>query len=112
MSALDVCSSYHFGPQVPGGRRRINRRIAVPAATRTGSGDIDAWNLTAVGSLPLTERFAVIGKLGAAAHRLKFHCAGTGIACVNPDRKASGTSLHYGVGVEWTFASNGFVRGE
>lgn len=94
------------------GRYTYDAVATVPVATRTGSVDIDAWNLTAVGSLPLTERFAVIGKLGAAAHRLKFHCAGTGIACVNPDRKASGTSLHYGLGVEWTFSPNWFVRGE
>lgn len=94
------------------GRYSYDAVATVPVATRTGSGDIDAWNLTAVGSLPLTERLAVIGKLGAAAHNLKFHCAGTGIACVNPDRKASGTSLHYGVGVEWAFSPNWFARGE
>ena len=59
-------------------------------ATRDGKGPMDALNVVAVGSLPLTEQFSPIGKLGVAAQRMRFHCEGTGIACSNPDR----TSRH------------------
>ena len=81
-------------------------------ATRDGSLKMNAWNLDVVGSYPLGSQFSVFGKLGVAAHRAKFHCEGTGIACSNPSRKASGTSLHYGVGVEWAFSPNWFARAE
>ena len=81
-------------------------------ATRDGKGPMDALNVVVVGSLPLTEQFSLIGKLGVAAQRMRFHCEGTGIACSNPDRTSHGTSLQYGAGVEWAFTPNWFVRGE
>ncbi|MFZ5614628.1 MAG: outer membrane beta-barrel protein [Pseudomonadota bacterium] len=94
------------------GRYTYNAVATVPVATRNGKGTIDAWNIDVIGSLPLTDQFSLLGKLGVAAHQLKFHCDGTGIPCANPDRKARGSSLHYGVGVQWALTQNWFVRGE
>jgi OOP family OmpA-OmpF porin len=111
---------YRFNPYlaVEGGYMDLGRftysaRSSAPlVATRDGSLKMNAWNLDVVGSYPLGSQFSVFGKLGVAAHRAKFHCEGTGIACSNPSRKASGTSLHYGVGVEWAFSPNWFARAE
>lgn len=94
------------------GRYTYDAVATVPAATRTGSGTIDAWNIGVVGNLPLNDRFSLFGRLGVAAHRLKFHCDGTGIPCTNPDRTARGNSLHYGAGLQWALTRNLFVRGE
>lgn len=94
------------------GRYTYHAVATVPVATRDGKGPMDGWNLLAVGSLPLNDQFSLIGKLGVAAQRMKFHCEGTGIACTNPERSANGTSLQYGAGVEWAFTPNWFVRGE
>ena len=109
---------YRFNPYlaVEGGYLDLGRftySANMPTvATRDGSLKMNAWNLDVVGSYPLGSQFSVFGKLGVAAHRAKFHCEGTGIACSNPSRKASGTSLHYGVGVEWAFSPNWFARAE
>ena len=109
---------YHLSPSlaVEGGYMDLGRftySADMPTvATRAGNLKMSAWNLNVVGTYPLGAQFSVFGKLGVAAHRTKFHCEGTGIACVNPSRKASGTSLHYGVGVEWAFSPNWFARAE
>jgi OOP family OmpA-OmpF porin len=111
---------YRFTPNlaVEGGYMDLGRitysaRSTAPlVATRDGSLKMNAWNLDLVGTYPLGSQFSVFGKLGVATHRAKFHCEGTGIACDNPNRKASGTSLHYGVGVEWAFSPKWFARAE
>lgn len=110
---------YRFNPYVAveGGYMDLGRYTyhavaTVPAATRDGKGTIDAWNIDVVGRLPVGGQVSLLGKVGAARHQLKFHCDGTGIACVNPDREAKGTSLHYGIGAEWAFSPSWFARGE
>lgn len=109
---------YRFSPSltVEGGYMDLGRftySADMPTvATRAGNVKMSAWNLDVVGAYPMGSQFSVFGKLGLAAHRTKFHCEGTGIACVNPSRAASGTSLHYGVGVEWAFSPNWFARAE
>ncbi|GAB3190893.1 outer membrane beta-barrel protein [Hydrogenophaga aquatica] len=109
---------YRFSPSlvVEGGYMDLGRftySADMPTvATRAGNLKMNAWNLNMIGTYPLGSQLSLFGKLGIAAHRTKFHCEGTGIACVNPSRKASGTSLHYGVGVEWAFSPNWFARAE
>ena len=43
--------------------------------------------------------------------KLDYQCTGT-VYCGTASRSASGTRLHYGLGVEYAFASNGFARAE
>lgn len=93
------------------GRYTYAATATVPAATRDAKGDISAWNIGAAGILPLGQ-FNLFGKVGVAAYHLKFHCAGTGIACVNPERTSNGNAFHYGLGAEWNFLTQWFLRGE
>lgn len=81
-------------------------------ATRHLSLKTDAWTLAAVGSLPVAENFALFGKLGAAAYHLKFRCDGTGVACVNPDRRENDSGVFYGIGADWNFGRQWFARAE
>lgn len=95
------------------GKYTYNAASTAPVvATRAGKGTIDAWTLAAVGSLPVGQSLALIGKLGVASYKLKFRCDGTGIACTNPDRRDRDTTPYYGVGLEWAFAPAWFLRGE
>jgi len=111
---------YRFNPKLAleGGYMDLGRftysavSSAPLVATRDGNLKMNAWNLDVVGSYPLGSQFSVFGKLGAVAHRAKFECQGTGVACQNPSRKATGTSLHYGLGLEWAFNTNWFARAE
>lgn len=84
----------------------------VPVATRQGSVKADGWNVAAVGSLPVSSSFALIGRLGVVASEAKYHCAGTGIACFDPDRSHRDTALNYGIGADWNFTGNWFARAE
>lgn len=109
---------------------RINRYLAVeggyadlgsfiydatataPVATRHGDIKTDGWNIDLVGYLPFTDSVTGFGRLGAYRYDTNLACSGTGIACSNPSRSKKGTSTHYGLGVDWTFARSWFARFE
>jgi OOP family OmpA-OmpF porin len=57
----------------------------------------------ALGSLPLGESFALLGKLGLLATIQKLD---------SRSEEGSETEVHYGVGARWHFARNGAVRAE
>jgi OmpA-OmpF porin, OOP family len=82
------------------------------ALTREGKIATRAWTLDLVGGLPVAESVRLLGRLGMARYSLKFDCQGTGYDCENPHRKAKGSSLHYGLGLEWRFAPSWFARAE
>lgn len=82
------------------------------AASRNVEVKADAWTLGAVGSLPVTDSLAIIGKVGLADYKMKYQCNGTGVPCSNPDRSKSDTSLYYGIGADWNFTGNWFARAE
>lgn len=63
--------------------------------------DGSAWDLVAVGRIPLFDRFSAFGKLGAYMGRAK----GGG-------RNENNTDLTYGLGVEYGFTRNVALRGE
>lgn len=73
---------------------------------------VDGWNLGVVGRLPFSDNVTGFAKLGAFAYNVDYACTRTGTPCVYPSRKVSGTSAHYGVGVDFNFASNWFARAE
>ncbi|MES2369241.1 MAG: outer membrane protein transport protein [Pseudomonadota bacterium] len=62
-----VYGGYQFNKYLgaEGGYTNLNDMTATTGTLRTNV-DTDAWTLAAVGTLPLTDKFSVIGKLGAA----------------------------------------------
>lgn len=95
------------------GKFTYHALATVPAgATRDGAVSVTAWNLDAVGRLPVSDDLAVFGKLGVASYDLSYTCQGAVIACVTPSRSNSGTPLHYGLGVDWSFGKKLFARAE
>lgn len=76
--------------------------------------DTDGWNLDLVGRLPFGDSLAGFAKIGAFAYDLDYQCSGTSAALCGTaaSRSASGTSFHYGAGLEYAFAGNWFARAE
>lgn len=119
-SAYKLQAGYRFNSNlaVEGGYADLGKftyhaLATVPAgATRDGTVSVTAWNLDAVGRLPISDEVAVFGRLGLASYDLSYNCQGTVVACVAPSRSNSGTPLHYGLGVDWSFGKNLFARAE
>jgi OOP family OmpA-OmpF porin len=65
-----------------------------------------AWDLTAVASIPVVERFSVFGRLGLYFARVEENTNFRG------DSSHTNTDLTYGVGVRYDFTRNLAVRGE
>jgi len=70
-------------------------------SSSVGSIDAKAWELTAVGTVPLTNQFSAYGKLGG--YRGKFEGAGL-------DNKSNDWT--WGAGLQWDFTRNVGLRGE
>jgi OOP family OmpA-OmpF porin len=76
-------------------------------ATATGSGKADAFGVTAVGTLPLSDSFGLYGKLGFAQVSGKATGTGAnGAALSNANR----TAATYGLGVKYNATQNVDVR--
>lgn len=80
-----------------------------PAGRLAGEIRAQGVNLDVVGTLPVTEKFAVLGRVGAAYARTRAQFAGTGAVTVtdpNPSRREANMKL--GVGMQYAF-SDGFM---
>ena len=101
------------GGYVDLGKFTYHALATVPAgATRDGNAKIDGWNLDAIGRLPVSDAVAAFGRIGLVSYDLSYSCQGTVIACANPSRSNRGTSLHYGLGLDWNFGQSWFARAE
>ena len=84
-----------------------------PPGTLNGSIKLQGLNLDLVGTLPLSERFAVIGRVGAQAARSRDSFSGTGAVTVgNPNPSARDTNYKVGAGLQYAFSPSFLVRGE
>jgi len=121
-TAWKIQAGYHLTDNfaIEGGYTRlgdISYRANITAPS-TGAGvvklDTDGWNLDLVGRLPFSDNFTGFAKLGAFAYDLNYQCSIVSgpYSCGTARRSASGTSLHYGAGLEYTFAGNWFARAE
>lgn len=118
-SAWKIQAGYRFSKNlaIEGGYANLGEfayRAAITApVTETGvvTLDIDGWNLDVVGRLPFNPSLTGFAKVGAFFYNLDYQCTGT-VYCGTPSRSASGTSLHYGLGVDYSFSSNWFARAE
>lgn len=75
--------------------------------------EADAWTLSALGILPLGDRFSLFGRVGVNFWNIDISATGTGsggVATVSDSD--DGTDWVYGVGVAYNFTKNLSVRGE
>jgi OOP family OmpA-OmpF porin len=76
----------------------------VPAGTLTGNIKLKGLNLDAVGILPLSERFSVLGRVGLAYADARDQFAGTGaVTVLNPNPTKRETNYKYGLGLQYDF---------
>lgn len=84
-----------------------------PPGTLTGRAKVQGINLDLVGRLPLTERFSVLGRVGANYADTRDTFQGTGAVVVTtPTARERATNLKYGVGMEYAFTPALSARAE
>lgn len=84
-----------------------------PAGTLNGNIRLDGLALDLVGTLPLSEQFALIGRVGAQNARARDSFAGTGAVVVtNPNPQERKVNLKYGGGLQWDVAHSFLLRAE
>jgi OmpA-OmpF porin, OOP family len=84
-----------------------------PAGTLDGSVRFRGANLDLVGTLPFTDRFAAIGRVGALYTRTRGHYSGTGAAnVVNPTPSKRDTTVKWGAGLQYAISPSLLVRAE
>jgi OOP family OmpA-OmpF porin len=81
----------------------------VPAGTLSGDARFQGLNLDIVGTLPLTERFSVLGRVGAASVRARGAFSSTGAvtlpyASANTSQRSAGLKLGAGLAYAFTDA--------
>lgn len=81
-----------------------------PFGTVTATLESTAWELVAVGILPLADRFSVYGKIGMYRAETDFSGSVSGLGSVS--ESDSNTDLTFGIGVRFDFTKNLGVRGE
>lgn len=85
----------------------------VPAGSLTGQIKLQGLHLDLVGTLPLTERFSVLARVGAQAARARDSFSGTGAVTVtdpNPSKRSA--SYKFGAGLQYEFSPSVWLRGE
>lgn len=85
----------------------------VPAGSLSGQIKLQGLHLDLVGTLPLTERFSVLARVGAQAARARDSFSGTGAVTVtdpNPSKRSA--SYKFGAGLQYEFSPSVWLRGE
>jgi OOP family OmpA-OmpF porin len=105
----------HFGLEA--GYFKLGRfgftATTVPAGTLTGRIQLQGVNLDLVGTWPVTERFALLGRLGAQYAEAKDRFRGTGaVGVTNPDPSHRELNPKFGVGLQYALSPAFLVRGE
>jgi long-chain fatty acid transport protein len=106
-----VYTGYEFNKYlgVEGGYANLNDFTVKTATTRT-KGTSDAWTLAAVGAYPLTNKFSVTGKLGAAYVLTK---ADVKVGAAHTVRSGDDSYRpYYGVGVNYALFDNLSLRAD
>lgn len=106
-----VYTGYQFNKYlgVEGGYANLNDMTATTGTLRTNVRS-DAWTLAAVGTLPVTDKLSVIGKVGAAYVLSETKAkAGTALTVTSGD---DSYEPYYGVGVSYALLDNMSLRAE
>jgi OOP family OmpA-OmpF porin len=85
----------------------------VPAGNLIGEIRLKGLNLDVVGTLPITEKFSVIGRVGANYADATDSFVGTGAVTVrNPNPSNRDTNLKLGLGLQYAFTDSLALRAE
>lgn len=106
-----VYSGYQFNKYLgaEGGYANLNDLTATTGTTRTET-ESNAWSLAAIGSYPLTDKFSVMARLGAAYVQTSTSTkVGTALAQRSGD---DGYQPYYGLGVKYALLDNVDLRAE
>src|SRR5665647_450366 len=89
------------------------KATTVPAGTLTGNIKLRGLNLDLVGTLPITEKFSVFGRIGAnyTQARDTFSAAGA-VNVLDPNPSTRDTNLKVGLGLEYAFNDSLAMRAE
>lgn len=86
------------------GRFGFDAITSSPAGTVTGSSRIKGLNLDIVGTLPITDRWSLLGRVGAAYAQTKGTFSGTGVGAIpNTETNKRETNYKYGFGTQYAF---------
>ena len=86
---------------------------AIPAGTLSGQFRVQGANLDLVGTLPFTENFSGLARVGAQYARTRAAVAGTGSVIVaNPQPSDREVNPKVGLGLQYAFGRSVMVRGE
>ena len=78
-----------------------------------GEFEVEGINLDLVATAPLSERWSLLGRLGAQYANTRTAYSGTGLGFVAPgSRDKEESNLKVGVGLQYELSSSLFVRGE
>lgn len=95
------------------GKFGFTSTTAQPAGTLNGSIKLQGLNLDLVGTLPLGERFSVIGRVGAQSARARDTFSGSGaVSVLNPSPSKRETNFKLGAGLQYAFSPSLLLRGE
>ncbi len=84
-----------------------------PAGTLDGRIKLQGLSLDLVGSLPVSERFSVIGRIGAQAAWARDRFSSTGAVGVsNPNPRERAVNPKIGIGLQYEVNRQLFIRGE
>ena len=85
----------------------------VPAGVLNGQLKVQGFNLDLVGTLPLTERLSLIGRVGGTSARTRDQFSGSGaVAVLNPSPRQRANNYKFGGGLQYEFSPAFLVRGE
>jgi len=80
-------------------------RQTVPAGTVHVDFEGKGWNIAGVGTLPLSQNFSLLGKLGTFRWDRQYRCVRVSVNCNVPaSRGASGDDVSYGIGLSYSIA--------
>jgi OOP family OmpA-OmpF porin len=82
----------------------------VPGGNFSGRTKVEGLNLDLVGTLPMTERFSVIGRIGAQQAWSKSSFGGTAAAASSSKRNDA--NLKVGLGAQYELSPSMWIRGE
>jgi OOP family OmpA-OmpF porin len=85
----------------------------LPPGTLSGQLKVQGANLDLVGTLPLSENWSALGRIGAAYAKTRDTFSGTGAVVVaDPNPKKSETNYKVGVGLQYAITPSMLLRGE
>ncbi|MDP1901864.1 MAG: OmpA family protein [Rubrivivax sp.] len=84
-----------------------------PAGSLSGQARMQGGGLDLVGTLPVSERFSLLGRVGVQRTRTRDTFAGSGaVSVLNPNPSKRDTGYKVGVGMQYDVTPNFLVRGE